>query len=118
MANDIEIAIKYSKAVESLLAKRQRAQGKGLHEKRSSVERYLPTPLVKRIRYLATMRNNVAHENGFTALQPKLFIKNCESMLAELKQPARDAKIAKVSIEIYITIALACAGGIYIAVRT
>jgi len=116
MASDIETAIQYSKAVESLLVKQLGAQGKGLHEKLSSVERQLPAALVKRIRYLATMRNKVVHEDDFKLANRKSFIQSCEGILSELKQPKGSNKIGAASIAIYISIAMAFAGGIYMAV--
>lgn len=118
MASDIETAIKYSKAVESLLTKQMGAQGKGLHEKLSSVERQLPSALVKRIRYLATMRNKVVHEDDFKLPNKKAFMHNCEDILLALQQPSSATKIGVASIAIYTSIALAFAGGIYIAVAT
>lgn len=118
MASDIETAIKYSKAVESLLTKQFGAQGKGLHEKLSSVERRLPASLVKRIRYLATMRNKVVHEGGFKIPQLKSFAQSCEGILAELQQPVAANRLSAASLVIYTLITSAFVFFIYIAVAS
>ena len=118
MASDIETAIQYAKSVESLLVKQWGAQGKGLHEKLSSVEQQLPAALVKRIRYLATMRNKVVHEDDFNLPNRKSFIRSSETIIAQLNPPASVRPSKKLSIAIYACIASVFAAGIYIAVAT
>ena len=44
------------------------AKGKGLHEKASSVQQMLRPDLVRKIRYLATIRNKLVHERGFNSI--------------------------------------------------
>lgn len=39
------------------------ARGKGLHEKTSSVEGKLPEALVKKLRFIASVRNKIVHED-------------------------------------------------------
>lgn len=41
------------------------AEGRGLHEKVTSVEDKINSSLVKKIRYIASIRNKVLHEDGF-----------------------------------------------------
>lgn len=67
-SNDYELAIKCSKTLEHRLAVDLGAQGAGLHEKVSHVESQLDRPLVKDLRYLATMRNKLIHEIDFHRL--------------------------------------------------
>jgi hypothetical protein len=60
----IEIAVQGAKRLESLLQARFGAEGRGLHEKLTSVENKIPSDVRKSIRWVATIRNNVVHEDG------------------------------------------------------
>ena len=81
----IEIAVTYSKQLESLLTEDLNAEGKGLHEKLTSVESILEPALIKQIRWIATMRNKVVHEADFTIDDPAGFEHSCEKAILELK---------------------------------
>lgn len=59
--SDIDLVIRRSREIEETLETRFGAKGKGLHQKLSSVEQKLPPDLVKQIRWIATMRNEVVH---------------------------------------------------------
>ena len=61
--SDIDIVIKSSRRLESMLSDGLGAEGRGLHQKISSVEDQLPESLVRRLRFVATMRNKVVHED-------------------------------------------------------
>jgi hypothetical protein len=60
----IEIAVQGAKRLETLLQARFGAEGRGLHEKLTSVENKIPSDLRKSIRWVATIRNKVVHEDG------------------------------------------------------
>jgi len=60
-SNIYELVIKASKDLETFLEVEFGATGRGLHEKISSVEGSLTPALVKRMRYLATVRNKLIH---------------------------------------------------------
>jgi hypothetical protein len=62
--SDIELVIRTSKAIETILVARYGASGRGLHEKISSIQYKFDESLVKQIRYLATSRNNLLHADG------------------------------------------------------
>jgi hypothetical protein len=64
--SNLETLVNSTKQLESSLVIRLGATGRGLHEKVSSVERQLPAAIVKKIRYIATIRNKALHEDGFT----------------------------------------------------
>jgi hypothetical protein len=83
--NIYEMVIKTSKELEGFLVSEFGATGKGLHEKISSVQTQLTPQLVKRMRYLATIRNKVVH--GETADIPDRsgFIRAYESSKSELR---------------------------------
>lgn len=63
--NPFELVITASRELESLLESHWQAEGKGLHEKLTSVEHIIPSDIAKRIRYLATIRNKVVHESDY-----------------------------------------------------
>lgn len=63
-----EYVIKASKKLEAFLSSKG-AEGKGLHEKLTSIESNLNENLVKKIRYLATVRNKLIHEDGYELTQ-------------------------------------------------
>ena len=71
MPSDLERVIKTSKALEAALASRFGAEGKGLHQKIDSVERDLPRDAIKHLRYVATIRNKIVHEDGFDKLDDR-----------------------------------------------
>lgn len=73
--SDIELAIRSSKRIESSLVRLFDASGKGLHEKISSVEKKLPVSLVKRIRYIATIRNKLVHEDNYRKMDDRASFK-------------------------------------------
>jgi len=77
--------IKYNKKIEQLLVEKYQASGKGLHSKLTSVEDKLSPELVKRIRYIATIRNKLVHEDAFNKI-PENFIKKNKEVIKELSQ--------------------------------
>ncbi len=81
----IELAVRYSKQLESLLEQKFAAEGRGLHEKVSSVEDLLSEDLVRKLRWIATMRNKVVHEDDFEIENLASFRDSCEQALALLK---------------------------------
>ena len=84
-SNDYELVIKSSKELEYYLELEFNAKGKGLHEKISSVESDLPAHIVKKMRYLATIRNKLIHERGFDAIPDRSsFIQAFEASKVEL----------------------------------
>lgn len=86
--NDYELVIKASKELEYVLEHHFGATGKGLHEKISSASPFLPNPsIVKNMRYLATIRNQLVHQRGFDAIPDRpSFIRLFRSSITELEQ--------------------------------
>lgn len=80
----IEIAVRFSKQIESLLVDKLGARGKGLHEKLTSVEKHIPAQLQKKIRKIATVRNKAVHENNFDIPDIDQFSMICEQVIHEL----------------------------------
>ncbi|MDB5313720.1 MAG: hypothetical protein JWO38_7922 [Gemmataceae bacterium] len=63
--SDIELAVTRTKALEALLEQGLGATGKGLHEKVTSVQTKLGPVLVKKLRFVATVRNKIVHETSY-----------------------------------------------------
>ena len=84
MQSDIDIVVTQSKALEALLEQKYGATGRGLHEKLTSIEYQLEVGLVKNIRWIATMRNKVVHEN-FQLTNQNDFLRSCQRALEGLQ---------------------------------
>ncbi|TDH72535.1 hypothetical protein CCR75_000791 [Bremia lactucae] len=83
--NDYQLAIEASKELEHILAQDFKAYGQGLHEMVSSVERAIPTTTVRSIRYVATLRNRLIHDQEMRMLPDRrVFIQNFDNALVEL----------------------------------
>src|SRR4051794_21094584 len=83
--SDIELAITRVKALESLLEQALGATGKGLHEKVTSVQAKLPPALVKRLRFIASVRNKLMHEASYQAIDDREgFVRACDEAEREL----------------------------------
>lgn len=76
--------LKYSKKIESLLGELG-AEGRGMHSKVSSIEQYLDENFVKRIRFIATVRNKTFHEDGYEVEDMPYFIETSENIIQELE---------------------------------
>ena len=84
MQSDIDIVVTQSKTLQALLEQKFGATGRGLHEKLSSIEYQLEAGLVKNIRWIATMRNKVVHEN-FQLTNQNDFLRSCQRALEGLQ---------------------------------
>lgn len=96
---DIGIIVKASKGLETKLAESFNAEGKGLHEKVTSVESELPHSLVKTLRYIASIRNKVVHEDEFQIEDVAKFKAVAEEALADLERIAQQNQQAKVKVD-------------------
>ncbi len=109
--SDIELVITHSKKLEALLEKHFKATGKGLHEKVSSVERRLPEPLVRKLRFVATIRNKIVHDEDYDQIDDrKRFIESSTTAhtelrkLAGLRSPAGKLKWIAIGIALGVAI--------------
>ena len=92
---DTELVIHSAKELEFLLEEHFRATGKGLHEKISSVENRLPPALVRKMRWLATIRNKLVHERGFTHIPDRAaFIEAFDESVVELNALLGGGKVS------------------------
>ena len=84
----IEQVINHTKKAEHILETHFKAEGRGMHEKLSHAERYIPASLLKKLRYVATIRNKLMHEHGFELSEPELFLDAARKAVAELEELA------------------------------
>jgi len=81
-----ENVIKNTKKIEAILVE-MGAVGKGLHEKVSSIEQQIDNEVVKSIRFIASVRNKLLHEDNFE-LTDALFYDfkiTCEKVINSLE---------------------------------
>ncbi len=88
MENSIQIAVQQTKTIETLLAKKFSAVGGGLTQKIKSIEYFLEPRLVKDIKEVARIRNNVVHQDGSALDDPDSYIEKCQKILAALNETA------------------------------
>ncbi len=65
--SQIETAVLATKKIEAILRDEFAAEGRGLHEYLDSVEHRIPANIVKKARYIASVRNQVVHKDGVIA---------------------------------------------------
>lgn len=91
--SDIALAITRVKALESLL-EQIGATGRGLHEKVTSVHDKLSPALVKKLRFIATVRNKIVHESDYQQIDDRDgFLRACEEAEAELRAMAAPPRV-------------------------
>jgi hypothetical protein len=95
--------IEYTKEIESVLEKYYGASGKGLHSKLTSVENKLDGSIVRKIRYIATIRNKLVHDETFSKL-PKRYFYDCRSIIKLLK-PSRRKRLTLIMILLFAIVA-------------
>ena len=108
--SDIELAVTRTKALEALLEQALGATGKGLHEKVSSVEPRLAPALVKKLRFVATVRNKIVHDSDYAKIDDRGgFVRACDEAEAEL-----DAMLPKVINKgcFGLVLLIACGAGV------
>jgi hypothetical protein len=117
--SDLDLAIRRSKRLEGRLRDGFGATGRGLHEMVSSVERTLPPEAVKRLRFVATLRNKLVHEIGYTKLDDRTgFVRACdesERLLDDAATPVRQGSM-KQAVAVAAVVALFLLVGLVIAV--
>ena len=92
MGSDIDLVIRRSKRLERLLREELAATGRGLHELVTSVERDLPRPLVRRLRFIATVRNKLVHDDRVTKIDARRdFAAACDLAEREIRRTNRQA---------------------------
>lgn len=127
--NDYELVIKRCKTLEALLEKGLGASGRGLYEKAVSIESLVSNDLLKKILYIARVRNRLCHDLNQEKLENRnKFVEACddaEKSLKLLMKPAIDSngvsiiKIVQVVVVLVfgLPIVLGLCGGLYILIN-
>lgn len=114
---DYELVITNCKRLEGMLEKGFGASGRGLHEKVTSVQTRLPEPLIKKLRYIATIRNQLVHEEDRHRLDDKASFqrasKEAEKQLAALLRPTSTARFRQNAILLAMAAAVLAAALLY-----
>ena len=83
--NDYELVIRAQKHLEHIMVVELGGSGASLHENISSLASLLPSDLVRRLRYIATLRNKIVHDAAFDALPDReRFISELDASIAAL----------------------------------
>lgn len=82
--SDIEKVVIRTRRIEKLLRTQYHADGKGLHQLITSCEERLPHDVIGKLRYIATIRNKVVHEDGYKLDSRKDFLSTCDECEKEL----------------------------------
>ncbi|EGQ9612316.1 DUF4145 domain-containing protein [Vibrio cholerae] len=82
--SEIEQVVLRTRKLETLLREQYHAEGKGLHQLITSCEERLPHDVIKKLRYVATIRNKVVHEDYYRLDDRKAFLAVCQECEDEL----------------------------------
>ncbi|MCW8335472.1 DUF4145 domain-containing protein [Vibrio sp. SCSIO 43135] len=110
--SDIEKVVVRTRKLESLLRGQYHAEGKGLHQLITSCEDRLPHDVVGKLRFIATIRNKVVHEDDYKLDKAKEFLATCDECERELT-PRSSRFIWRVAITLMTLITLAALGFYY-----
>lgn len=89
--SDIDLAVRRSKRLENRLRRNFRVDGRGLHAliDAAKAKNALPTPLVKKLRFVATIRNKIVHDADYTRIEDRrAFVAACDEAERELDEMA------------------------------
>lgn len=75
----IDWVVKHSRRIEHLLREYYQADGRGLHQLITSCESRIPKDILPKLRFIATIRNKVVHEDGFKVDDRRAFLKACRT---------------------------------------
>ncbi|MEZ8106724.1 MULTISPECIES: hypothetical protein [Vibrio] len=82
--SDIEKVVTRTRKIEKLLRVQYHADGKGLHQLITSSEERLPHDVIGKLRYIATIRNKIVHEDNYKLDDRKQFLSVCDECEREL----------------------------------
>ncbi|EGQ8507783.1 DUF4145 domain-containing protein [Vibrio parahaemolyticus] len=110
--SDIEKVVMRTRTIEKLLRTQYHAEGKGLHQLISSCEERLPHDVIAKLRFIATVRNKVVHEDNYKLDDRKGFMAACDDCEKELT-PRSSRFIWRTAILLMALITLAALGFYY-----
>ncbi|KGY11007.1 hypothetical protein NM22_17770 [Vibrio tubiashii] len=104
--SDIEKVVIRTRRIEKLLRTQYHADGKGMHQLITSCEERLPHDVIDKLRYIATIRNKVVHEDDFKLDSRRNFLSVCDECEKELT-PRSSRFIWRAAITLMTLITLA-----------
>ncbi len=110
--SDIEQVIIHTRRLEKLLRVQYHAKGRGLHQLVSSCEERLPHRIVGKLRFIATIRNKVVHEDGHR-FERRQFLKACVECEKALT-PRGNRFVWRIAIALMLVMTFAAASFYYI----
>jgi len=110
--SDIEKVVTRTRRIEKLLRLQYHAEGKGLHQLITSCEERLPHDVISKLRYIATIRNKIVHEEDYQLEDQKEFLMVCDDCEKELT-PRSGRFIWRAAILLMTAITLAAVGFYY-----
>ncbi len=111
----IEKTFEYTRTIEEILTQSFGAQGKGLHQEVTSVRRKLTEPLIKKLRYIASVRNQMMHHK-YNLDEPEAFYATCEQTIRMLNE--RLAELKRNPPRAAIPLQYVAAGAVVLAVAS
>ncbi|MBY6199583.1 DUF4145 domain-containing protein [Vibrio hangzhouensis] len=111
--SDIESVVLRTRRLEKLLRQQYHADGKGLHQLVTSCEERLPHDVISKLRYIATIRNKVVHEEDFELDDMSGFMRTCDECEQELT-PRSSRFIWRTALWLMALITLLAMGFYYI----
>lgn len=84
--SDFKILLQRFKKIEAILEERFGGTGRGMHEKMTSIEYLIPDHLVRRIRYIASVRNKSVHVDGYEIDDESKLLSTCDAVIEALLQ--------------------------------
>jgi len=84
LVSDETLVIQASRRLEAVLKEHHGAQGRGLHALVTCVEHRLPAKTVKQLRWIATLRNKVVHEEGYRLENARDYARQARRLEREL----------------------------------
>lgn len=82
--SDIEKVVVRTRKLEKLLRTQYHAEGRGLHQLITSCEERLPHDVISKLRFIATIRNKVVHEDDYQLDSKRDFFAVCDDCEKEL----------------------------------
>ncbi|MDN3608780.1 DUF4145 domain-containing protein [Vibrio ostreicida] len=104
--SDIEQVVTRTRQIEKLLRTQYHAEGKGLHQLITSSEERLPHDVIGKLRYIATIRNKIVHEEDYKLENRNDFLAACDACEKELT-PRSSRFIWRAAIALMTLITLA-----------
>lgn len=103
--SDIESVVQRTRRLEHLLRVRYHAEGQGLHQLITSCQDRLPHDVISKLRYVATIRNKIVHEENYQLEDKHQFMLVCDDCEQELT-PRADRFIWRTAVMLMAIITL------------